>query len=308
MRKNNIDNFLSKFENRIEIIGKDGVKGIMKHTGPSINENNFIFQNDLFNNIYNKNLTTRNMLEQNKNILKDGNNKNPSYSLSKSYKFQNFNVFKNNNYRDPNFPFNYMENNKTRQSISSNDHYRNANEKLIYSFQFNNKYNNEQFNNYYNNKKVNKYEIGNNRQKIIDNGYKIYTIKDYKNLDNEVNMGKLGLNYKTKEWNEKRERMKKMSEYGKQLMNKEKNHYLKNNEIYEGNSDEKEKVKWNNINYNSKGNSYINEYNNNEFINKSIINKNIKSNNDGKNEEESLKPNTNINYRRRLKNLKNILF
>ena len=96
MRKNNIDNFLSKFENRIEIIGKDGVKGIMKHTGPSINENNFIFQNDLFNNIYNKNLTTRNMLEQNKNILKDGNNKNPSYSLSKSYKFQNFNVFKNN--------------------------------------------------------------------------------------------------------------------------------------------------------------------------------------------------------------------
>ena len=280
----------------------------MKHTGPSINENNFIFQNDLFNNIYNKNLTTRNMLEQNKNILKDGNNKNPSYSLSKSYKFQNFNVFKNNNYRDPNFPFNYMENNKTRQSISSNDHYRNANEKLIYSFQFNNKYNNEQFNNYYNNKKVNKYEIGNNRQKIIDNGYKIYTIKDYKNLDNEVNMGKLGLNYKTKEWNEKRERMKKMSEYGKQLMNKEKNHYLKNNEIYEGNSDEKEKVKWNNINYNSKGNSYINEYNNNEFINKSIINKNIKSNNDGKNEEESLKPNTNINYRRRLKNLKNILF
>lgn len=305
MSKNNVDNFLAKFGNRIERIGKDGVMGIMKNTGPSINENNFIFQKELFN----KNLTFKgnnNMFENNNmNLLKDINSKNPSYSLSQSYKIKNYNNYKHSNFRDANFPLNFMENNKNRKSVSSNNHYRNKIEPLVYSCQLkNNQIKNEAniFYNNINNTRKNKYEIGNNRQNIIDNGYKVYTIKDYKNIDNEVFRGKLSPNFRTKEWNKKKERMKKMSEYGKQLMTKEKGYYLKINGNKEGCLDEKKSAKLN-INDNSKGESKNSINKNNEFINKKL-DLNINDNN----ELESFRPNINVNYRRKLKYLKNILF
>ena len=53
MRKDNVD-FLSKFGERVEKIGKDGVMGIIKkHSGPSINHNNIIY-NKLFNRDFKK--------------------------------------------------------------------------------------------------------------------------------------------------------------------------------------------------------------------------------------------------------------
>lgn len=65
----------------------------------------------------------------------------------------------------------------------------------------------------------------NNRQNIIDHGYTPYTLKDYKNMPQEVRLGKLGANVGTKEWNEKQEKMKKMSEYGKKIMHEGKGCY-----------------------------------------------------------------------------------
>ena len=311
------DDFLTKFEDRIQKVGKDGIMGIMKHTGPSINNN--IFQNILFNKEYNQNLTykpNRNNYEHNNNyyqnqeiannnnsnILKKINeysNQKPSYILSLTHKIKNINNQSRNKLRESQFSLDkkLVEVNKDGRSISLNNR-----EPLIYSCQIKN----DNILNY------NKYEIGDNRQKIIDNGYKPYTIKDYKKLNNEIIMGNLGPDFRTKQWNEKRERMKKMSEYGKQLMNKGKENHIKGIESYEENNNNIDEIKnengkWNIINEFSRGLSDNKNYNKKEKKpNSDYKINNIETNNQGI--EKMIKQHVNINYRRKLNNLKKILF
>ena len=144
------DDFLTKFEDRIQKVGKDGIMGIMKHTGPSINNN--IFQNILFNKEYNKNLTykpNRNNYEQNNyyyqnqeiannnnsNIIKNINeysNKKPSYILSLTHKIKNINNQSRNKQRESQYSLDkkLVEVNKDGRSINLNNR-----EPLIYSCQ-----------------------------------------------------------------------------------------------------------------------------------------------------------------------------
>lgn len=288
MRKN--DDFLSKFGDRVEVIGKDGVMGIMKHTRESINKN-YNYQNELFNRGNGRNLTYKhnngNLRNQEMtnitSILNNTNeysNYNPSY-LSQSYKIKKFNNnifdnklninFNNNfniNNNDYTLNMNAYEVNKNRKSISSNINYRINRQPLIYSYHLNNnKYKIENLPNniYYNNQEQNKHQIGDNRQNILDNGYKPYTLKDYKKIDNDVNLGKLGHDYDNKIWNEKRIRLKKMSEYGKQLIDGKIN---KRNSFI--------KIKMNNINNSADFSNKVND--NQEQLMKNI--KNLKKNNE----------------------------
>ena len=321
MRKN--DDFLSKFGDRVEVIGKDGVMGIMKHTRESINKN-YNYQNEIFNRGNGRNLTYKhnngNFRNQEMtnitNILNSTNeysNYNPSY-LSQSYKIKKFNNnifdnklnnnFNNNfniNNNDYSLNMNAYEVNKNRKSISSNNNYRINRQPLIYSCHLNkNKYKIENLPNniYYNNQEQNKHQIGDNRQNILDYGYKPYTLKDYKKIDNDVKLGKLGHDYDNKIWNEKRIRLKKMIEYGKQLIDGKIN---KRNSFI--------KIKMNNINNSADFSNKVND--NQEQLMKNI--KNLKKNNELKEEighekKDYLKQHVNVNYRRRLNNLKNILF
>ena len=347
MKKKTDDIFLAKFGDRAEIIGKDGVMGIMKNTGSSINNNNNIyFQRGLFNGDFNKNLTYKpnrnnsseqnNFISKNQQILNNNlgslNNTNesitkkPFYLLSHSFKIKDYNNNINNMYNNRLYDYplnmNFMDANKNRKSISSNINYRNNREPLIYSCQINNNQNSYLNNNHIynmnNNIDQNKHEIGNNRQNIIDYGYKPYTLKDYKKINNDIKMGKLGDdNIGNDEWNKKRERMKKMSEYGKQLMFKSNGRLNESSEDNKKHLDvilKKDDEKW------KVNNDYLGDFSNNKKYNKNTKEKlwkkdlhlnnemfnNINENNNilGKNEKQQV----NLNYRRRLKNLKNILF
>ena len=293
----NGDDFLTKFGNRIEKIGKDGIMGIMKNTGHSINNN--IYKNLLFNNDeYHKNLT----FKHNRNNIYFENQESNNYSQNKQPKSPFF------------LDMNYIQANKNRRNASLNNR-----EPLVYSCKMNKKpYQIKNDNNIYNkNIYQNKYEIGDNRQKIIDYGYKPYTIKDYKKVNSEIVMGKLGANLGTKQWNEKRERMKKMSEYGKQLI-KGKDHYIRTNESSEEKNKNvneiNENIKWNIINEYSKGLSDNKKTFNKEHFNYNldgISNEKDKMNNKETNNqgiETLVKQHVNINSRRRLNNLKKILF
>ena len=298
MKKN--DDFLSKFGDRVEVIGKDGVMGIMKHTRESINKN-YNYQNEIFNrgNVRNLTYKYKNGYFKNQevtnitNLLNNTNeysNYNPSY-LSQSYKIKKFNNnlldnklnnnFNNNfniNNNDYSLNMNAFEVNKNRKSISSNNNYRLNRQPLIYSCHLNNnKYKIENFPNniYYNNQEQNKHQIGDNRQNILDHGYKPYTLKDYKKIDNDVKLGKLGHDYDTKQWNEKR-------------------------------------ISFIKIKMNNSSDEFSNKINDNqEQAMKNI--KNLKKNYEPKEEigqenKDYQKQHVNVNYRRRLNNLKNILF
>ena len=53
------DNFMAKFGSRAELIGKDGILGIMRNTGFPINNNNFNSQKIINNRNYKKNLLSQ---------------------------------------------------------------------------------------------------------------------------------------------------------------------------------------------------------------------------------------------------------
>ena len=324
MIKNNGKDFLAQFDKRVEKIGKDGYFGLIKQTTSPINSNNNIYQfKYLFDKEYNNNLLLK-YSKNNRLFNQKYNNFNPNLidkfhspfsSLFQLYKIQNYKNFAHNNYRVAHSPLDmkFMDDSKNRKSNSVN-----GKNPLIYSCQINpGKYNIFKIeNNLFSN---NKYEIGDNRQNIIDHGYKPYTIKDYKKINNEIDMGKLGANLGTKEWNEKRERMKKMSEYGKQIIFKGKEQNIKNNEIV----DEKkcpqcefENRKWIGINKYPKGIYYNNRYalyeNNNANYNDKL-NNNCEDNISNKSEtiqskDLIIKQQVNVNYRRKLKKYKHILF
>ena len=314
MFKSNGNDFLAQFENRVEKIGKDGYLGLIKHTTSSINSKNNIFQfKYLFDKEYNNNLLlkySRNngLFNQkrynnfNPNLIDDKFNS-PFSLLSQIYKIKNYKNFAHNNYRVSDSPIdmNFMGENKNRKNNSVN--IRNP---LIYSCQINgDKYN--LFNN-------SKYENRDYRQNIRGNGYNPYTIQDYKKIKNEIDNEILGANLRTKEWNEKNERM---IEYGKQIMAKDKEKNIKNNEI----NDENEQytynnIKWKGINNYSKEISHNNRYNFDEN-NNANYNDNLKNNfqYDITNKNENIqskdliiKQHVNINYRKKIKKFKHILF
>ena len=364
MSKNKTDDFLSKFANRVEKVGRDGIMGLIKNTGQPIssikqknddtqiygsllrkniknedNKNNIDFGNSSFNsknnlfsnNIYNSPIRYNNMSNNN-------NYPNNKYSYSKiilpsinniQAKKMNSNFNENNCLKNPlknsNNTFNginnFNDNNQdyfnSRSNVRSNSiniHYQN-NKNNNYLFEYPNNNNISQ---------RNIYSVANNRQNIVDYGYTPYTLKDYKKIDNDVKLGKLGPNIGTEEWKKKQKKMKKMSEYGNKVISEGKGCYVKMAES----ADEMHKKlqemkmlngKWNIINEYSRGLMLSSNRNSNERFKRNVNNKLMEEERlidkqfeiDMEKEEEEeklLQQKRNAVYQQRLNKMKNLLF
>ena len=257
MSKYDNDDFLSKFADRVEKVGRDGVMGLMKSTGAPINMDKI--QNYYNQNYFDRRFQRNNQGEIHKNILEEnhsafvprtknniyineGINKYPTTKNIKQYSILNNNnngtytargIMQSNfnNYNN----FNNINRNSlirsTNLGINSNDIYESTsndnNDNFITRSQIRKKSTNYRYNNPNNpfDQKTNFsiqrrkiYTVANNRQNIIDHGYTPYTLKDYKKISNNVKLGKLGPNIGTEDWFEKKNRMQKMSEYGNKVI------------------------------------------------------------------------------------------
>ena len=257
MSKYDNDDFLSKFADRVEKVGRDGVMGLMKSTGAPINMDKI--QNYYNQNYFDRRFQRNNQGEIHKNILEEnysafvprtknniyineGINKYPTTKNIKQYSILNNNnngTFTSKGIMQSNFNdynnFNNINRNSlirsTNLGINSNDLYESTsndnNDNFITRSQIRKKSTNYRYNNPNNpfDQKTNFsiqrrkiYTVANNRQNIIDHGYTPYTLKDYKKISNNVKLGKLGPNIGTEDWFEKKNRMQKMSEYGNKVI------------------------------------------------------------------------------------------
>ena len=257
MSKYDNDDFLSKFADRVEKVGRDGVMGLMKSTGAPINMDKI--QNYYNQNYFDRRFQRNNQGEIHKNILEEnysafvprtknniyineGINKYPTTKNIKQYSILNNNnkgTFTSRGIMQSNFNdynnFNNINRNSlirsTNLGINSNDLYESTsndnNDSFITRSQIRKKSTNYRYNNPNNpfDQKTNFsiqrrkiYTVANNRQNIIDHGYTPYTLKDYKKISNNVKLGKLGPNIGTEDWFEKKNRMQKMSEYGNKVI------------------------------------------------------------------------------------------
>ena len=319
MSKNTTDDFLTKFANRVEKVGRDGVMGLMKSTGRPINNikynydntqnyQSLNYKNDINevnksnnNNDYNispfrsqKNIYINNTYKSSlrnsaiSNINNFSNINNNKYSTSKSViSSKNFNHNNINNNDMFNSEINYNNNINNNSNNYNDNNYFNSRSNVrsnSINYRYNNNINNNLFSSQSNNQR-NIYSVANNRQNIVDYGYTPYTLKDYKKITNDVKLGKLGPNIGTEEWKKKRKKMKKMSEYGNKVMSEGKGCYVKLAET----ADERHKRlqemkllngKWNIINEYSRGIMLNKDKNSNEQFKRNV--------NDKLNEEERL--------------------
>ena len=371
MSKVKEDYFLSKFANRVEKVGRDGVMGLMKSTGLPINnimQNNFNNQNNYNSfkgrsnlNEINKDISEnrssifapriKNNIYVNRNINKYQDNNNTMIKNMKGYSFLENNSIQNsnnvgltsfnrqniNNYDDNGFRNNYSKRNSLMNSVnipnnSTNIYSRNSNNDNFISRSQVRKNSMKFFNNNMNilgpntniPLKRNIYTVANNRQNIIDHGYIPYTLKDYKKISNDVKLGKLGPNIGTEEWEKKKNRMKKMSEYGNKVIYEGKGCKSKVSES----ADERHRRlqefkaltgKWNIINEYSKGLLLNKDKNNNELFKKNANDKLIEEERlidqkfeldmrENEEEERILQQQNNALYQQRLNRMKNLLF
>ena len=133
MSKFGNDDFLSKFANRVEKVGRDGVMGLMKSTGLPINMNR---SNNFYNSNNNDSFKGRNDLNEiHKNIYEDNNSSYNPRIKNNIYINKQFNKYPTKNYEIRNIKqssFNHNSNTgifSTRSSISPriNDGFNNIN-------------------------------------------------------------------------------------------------------------------------------------------------------------------------------------
>ena len=361
MSKFGNDDFLAKFGDRVEKVGRDGVMGLMKSTGNPINLNRQnIYTNQNNFNIYKGRNDLReihkNILEDNYNSYSPRNknniyiNKFPASSKEirniKHYSFLNNdnteilskrasmptlndNIMKDINYRQRNSLLRSM-----KVATNSNDLFNQNNEdfnprnqirKNSVNYRYNGGLNNllEQKTNF-SLPPRNIYTVANNRQNIVDHGYTPYTLKDYKKISNEVKLGKLGPNIGTEDWVKKRNRMKKMSEYGNKVIYEGTGCKNKVSESAEERHRRLQEIKalngkWNIINEYSKGLMINKDKNNNEQFKRNVNDKLLEEERlidkqfeldirDNEEEERMLQQQNNILYQQRLNKMKNLLF
>ena len=336
---NKRDDFLSKFSDRIEKVGRDGIMGLMKSTGIPINNlRQNLHSSQKFNSFRRKNVFkeidknfTDNTTEQK---INNSPKKTNTYISSKQLSFRK----KVNQLHQ----FNPI-------TCNNQNNFANKENNLIHSYNMTGEKKNTV--NFSNNMKLNSildfsptrnfptlstpqpyisgtqgqiHTVANNKQNIFDFGYTPYTLKDYKKISNVVNMGKLGPNIGTEEWEKKRDRMKKMSDYGNKVIFEGKGCKVKLGET----PDERQKKikemkilngKWNIINEYSRGLFLNTDKNNNEMFKKNVNNKlndeerlidqKFQSDMEKEVEEERiLQKNKNELYQQRLNNMKNLLF
>jgi len=361
MSKFGNDDFLAKFGDRVEKVGRDGVMGLMKSTGNPINFNRKnIYTNQNNFNIYKGRNDLReihkNILEDNYNSYSPRNknniyiNKFPASSKEirniKHYSFLNNdnteilskrasiptlndNIMKDINYRQRNSLLRSM-----KVATNSNDLFNQNNENFIPRNQIRKNSVNYRYNGGLNNLLEQKttfslpprniYTVANNRQNIVDHGYTPYTLKDYKKISNEVKLGKLGPNIGTEDWVKKRNRMKKMSEYGNKVIYEGTGCKNKVSESAEERHRRLQEIKalngkWNIINEYSKGLMINKDKNNNEQFKRNVNDKLLEEERlidkqfeldirDNEEEERMLQQQNNILYQQRLNKMKNLLF
>ena len=187
------ENFLLKFKNQIEKIEKDGINGLIKNT-----ENSTPIDKNYYKN-------SKSQKNKNKNFQNEFFNKN----------YQNFNQNFNNNFNN-NF-------NKNFHFPSKFDEYQNTNQisTKIYLENIKNDLNFNTPKNHLNSPKnhLNSPKIISN-ENIFNNvsaGYKPYTLKEFKEMNKPVVLGKLGPNIGTKIWNEKKEKMERLKNYSNKI-------------------------------------------------------------------------------------------
>lgn len=366
MSKFGNDDFLSKFANRVEKVGRDGVMGLMKSTGIPIN---MVRQNNYNNpNYFNSHKGKNSLIESHKNILEENNSTFVPRVKNNIYINQNINKYPTKNYEIRNMKnYSFVNNNtevfSTRiknnknfyevDNINNNTHGNSLIQSMNNPINLNNIYN-QQINNNdnfitrsqvrknsmnyrYNNPvnlfdqktatsiiRRNIYTVANNRQNIVDHGYTPYTLKDYKKISNDVKLGKLGPNIGTEDWVKKRNRMRKMSEYGNKVISEG---LGCKNKISESADDKHRRLqemkslngKWNIINEYSKGLLLNKEKNDNELFKRNANNKLIEEERlidkqyeldlrENEEEERMLQQQNNVLYRQRLNRMKNLLF
>ena len=369
MSKFGNDDFLSKFANRVEKVGRDGVMGLMKSTGIPVNidrQDNYYNQNnynsfkgrndlnEIHKNIYEDNNQTyspriKNNIYINQNINKypaknfelknvkqysiNNNNKAGIFSTKSVRPSMNVNYFNNINLSQRNSLLRSMNMPINSNNISYDQNPNNNNVDFISRSQVRKNSMNYRYNvpnNIFDQKtnfsiaKRNIYTVANNRQNIVDHGYTPYTLKDYKKISNEVKLGKLGPNLGTEDWLKKKDRMKKMSEYGNKVIYEGKGC---RNKVSES-ADERHKRlqelkalngKWNIISEYSKGLKLNKEKNSNEQFKRNANDKLLEEERlidkqfeldirDNEEEERMLQQQNNVIYQQRLNRMKNLLF
>ena len=191
-----MNDFLKKFQGRLESLGKDGVDGLMKNiskTSP-IKYNNAHYTNN--NNNNNKNISTLTY---------------EPLPIAQPYTYK-YNTENNTN----------KDNDNVRCSKSNKQLLSNAGLVLSNQIWYNNLTSN---NSPYVNKKNQTWnkEYDEHYNRIRDRDYKPYTIKDYKKIcECPINMGKLGANLGTTEWNKKKDKMNRLMQYSKQVNERQK--------------------------------------------------------------------------------------
>ena len=228
------DEFLKKFTNRIEQMGKDGIVGILKNTREPINisKKRLKFSINNYKNSYQKNYFDSNSLPL---LYKSNLNTNNSSYLEPENDISNYNKEKNVFHKPFYNPF--SDNYEHKKSLMNEDLYyiNNSNIYSNNSSQMTNKYlkvrniinNKELESKKYNNVlskslKLNSSKIDNIIDNKIDYGYTPYNLKSYKKLP-QIKLGKLGRDLNNKEWKNKQLKMKKMVDYGKEVFDKEMN-------------------------------------------------------------------------------------
>ena len=226
--KEETSDFLKKFKNRIEKMGKNGVSGLLLKMNEPING---IFSN---NNRYNSSFLNYNNYSNNEN----------EYINNYNYKNNNnqiYNIYQNNynNYNNNNESNNYFKNKGyfLMDSIPSNSKLLKYNPmipKLKISTLSERKRENPNYSNILSKSvklnKINKnsiekeFNLEKNQSeyyKNIDYGYTPYTLKDYKNLPKITLKGGLRSNIGTKEWEKAELKRSRMSNYGENVLKNE---------------------------------------------------------------------------------------
>jgi hypothetical protein len=194
-----MNDFLKKFQGRLESLGKDGVDGLMKNiskTSPIKYNAHYNINNN--NNVYNNNTKNNSSLTY------------EPVTIAQPYTYK-YNT-ENNTIKD----------NSVHSSNSNKQLLSNAGLVLSNQIWYNNLSSN---NSPYVNKKnqtLNK-EYDEHYNRIRDRDYTPYTIKDYKKIcECPIKMGKLGPNLGTAEWNQKKDKMSRLMEYSKQVNERQK--------------------------------------------------------------------------------------
>lgn len=203
------DDFYEKFKNQIENLGKDGVVGIVKTTEKSSPINAITHQQLIMMNY-------QQQMQQMQQQMMYTNYMTPP----PMYNNNNYNYFPqiNNNYNAIANNGAYILYNKPQtQPIPQNANWNNN------MFNMNNNHYPSIQNQFYADNNINNNNINNNNiNSKTYYEYKPYTLKDYKEINRvPITLGKLGPNIGTREWDEKRKKMKRLIDYSKQV-NKQK--------------------------------------------------------------------------------------